>query len=308
MAMEIKKVSIIGLGALGIVFGHHLSKKMPREDLRIIADESRIRRYEAEGVFCNEEPCDFHYVTPETEGDVADLVLFTVKFNQLEEAIKAARNQIGDHTLILSALNGISSEEIIGQTYPAENILYCVAQGQDGIRIGNHLHYHHMGMLCFGDKEPGIVSDKVRAVEAFFKKTDFPHEVETDMNKRLWGKFMLNVGVNQTVAVYQTNYGGIQREGEARDMMVGAMREVLTLSALADVSLREEDLAYWLKVLSGLHGEGKPSMAQDLEAGRYSEVELFAGTVLKLGRKYGVPTPVNEMLYQRVKAIEEGFV
>ena len=96
---------------------------------------------------------------------------------------------------------------MIGQAYPPENILYCVSQGQDGIRIGNHLHYHHMGMLCFGDEEPGTVSDKVRALEAFFKKTDFPHEVETDMNKRLWGKFMLNVGVNQTVAVYGTNYG-----------------------------------------------------------------------------------------------------
>ena len=57
--MTIKKVSIIGLGALGILFGHHLSKKMPKEDLRIIADQERINRYEKEHVYCNGERCNF---------------------------------------------------------------------------------------------------------------------------------------------------------------------------------------------------------------------------------------------------------
>ena len=57
--MTIKRVSIIGLGALGILFGHHLSKKMPKEDLRIIADQERIQRYETDNVYCNGERCQF---------------------------------------------------------------------------------------------------------------------------------------------------------------------------------------------------------------------------------------------------------
>ncbi len=59
-AMEIKKVSIIGLGALGILFGNRLLKNMPGEDLRVIADPDRIERYKREGVYCNGEPCDFN--------------------------------------------------------------------------------------------------------------------------------------------------------------------------------------------------------------------------------------------------------
>lgn len=305
--MEIKTVSIIGLGALGILFGNHLCKKMPYEDLRIIADKDRISKYENNHVYCNGECCKFHYVTPEEVCEPADLIIFTVKYNGLRDAIQAVKNQVGEHSIILSALNGITSEAIIGETYGMDKILYCVAQGMDAVKEGNRLTYAHMGMLCFGEREPGIVSSKVKMVEEFFKKVEFPHEVETDMYKRLWGKFMLNVGVNQTVAVYESNYREVQREGQARDTMISAMREVIALSGKEGIHLTEMDLNYWLSVLGTLDPEGKPSMRQDLEAKRYSEVELFSGAVLELGRKYGVPTPVNKKLYDSIKLIESQY-
>lgn len=304
---EIKTVSIIGLGALGILFGHHFSKKMPKEHLRIIADSDRIQRYKKEGVFCNGARCDFHYMTPDEPCDPADLLLFTVKFNGLKDAIQSVKNHVGKDTVILSALNGITSESIIGEAYGMDKVLYCVAQGMDAVKTGNQLTYEHMGMLCFGDKEKGVVSEKAKRVAQFFDKTDFPYELDKDMGKRMWGKFMLNVGVNQTVAVYRGNYGVIQREGEARSVMISAMREVIQLSKKEGVNLTEDDLTYWLDVLRVLNPEGKPSMAQDVDAKRYSEVELFSGTVIQLGKKYGIPTPVNEKLYKQIKEIEAAY-
>lgn len=305
--MEIKTISIIGLGALGILFGNHLSKKMPKENLRIIADKDRIAKYERDYLYCNGERCDFCYMTPDELCKPADLVIFTVKYNGLEDAIQAVKNQVGEHTVILSALNGISSEAIIGQTYGMNNILYCVAQGMDAVKEGNHLTYHNMGMLCFGEREPGVVSQNVKAVADFFEKTEVPYEAVTNMYKRQWGKFMLNVGVNQTVAVYESNYGEVQREGEARDTMISAMREVMVLSEKEGIHLTEADISYWLHILDGLSPEGKPSMRQDMEARRYSEVELFSGTVLELGKKYSVPTPVNKKLYDRIAWIESQY-
>ncbi|MDD2190764.1 MAG: ketopantoate reductase family protein [Eubacteriales bacterium] len=299
---EIRTVAIMGLGNLGIIFGNHLSKKIPREDLRFIADRERIARYEKDGIFCNGERCDFQYVTPEEYTWPADLIIFTVKFQNLVEAIDAVKNQVGDHTIILSALNGITSEGMLEEAYGMDKVLYCVAQGMDGIKEGNRLTFEHMGMLCFGDREEGTVSEQVRMVESFFQKTEFPHEVETDMMKRLWGKFMLNVGVNQTAAVYLCGYGGLQQEGEARDIMIAAMREVIPISEKAGIPLTEEDLSYWLGVLDALNPEGKPSMQQDMEAGKTTEVELFSGTVIALGQKYGISAPVNEYLYNEVKA------
>lgn len=302
--MEIKKVSLIGLGALGILFGNHLAKRMPKEDVRIIADRKRIDKYKEEHVYCNGELCDFHYVTPEEPCEPADLLIFTVKYEGLYDAIQAVQHHVGKDTIILSALNGITSEGIIGQVYGLDKILYSVAQGMDAVKVGNKLTYDHMGMLCFGDQKPGGISDKVTSVAAFFDKIDLPYEVDTNMNNRQWGKFMLNVGVNQTVAVYKSNYGEVQREGEARETMIAAMREVITLSEYEGVNLTEADLNYWLSVLAALSPVGKPSMAQDLEARRYSEVSLFAGAVLEMGEKHRVPTPVNKKLYDTIKSIE----
>lgn len=305
--MAIKKVCIIGLGALGILYGHHLTKRMPKGDLRIIADQERIRRYQSDSVFCNGERCEFNYLAPEDVEEPADLIIFAVKYSGLNDAIKAVKNQVGEHTIILSALNGITSERIIGQTYGMDKILYCVAQGMDAVKVGNRATYDHMGMLVFGEQEPGFISERVREVARFFESMAVPFEAVTDMNKRIWGKFMLNVGVNQTVAVYESNYGEIQKEGAARDTMIAAMREVMVLSEKEGTNLTELDLKYWLNVLDPLCPEGKPSMRQDMEAKRFSEVDLFSGAVLELGKKYGVSTPVNEELYRRIKEKEAQY-
>lgn len=306
--MNIQRVSIIGLGALGIMYAHHLSKKLPKEQVRIIADEQRIQKYKTEGVYCNGERCEFHYVTPEEQVEPADLLIFTVKFHGLEEAIRSARNHVGENTIIISALNGIISEEMIGKAYGFDKVLYCVAQGMDAVKAGNRLTYEHKGMLVFGNREPGIISEKTKRLSEFFNAVELPHQIDTNMPHRLWGKFMLNVGVNQTVAVYRGNYGTVQKEGEARNTMIAAMREVIAISEKAGIALSDEDLEYWLNVLSTLSPEGKPSMAQDVDAKRPSEVELFSGTVIKLGNQYGIETPVNKMLYEKIKEMESEYV
>ena len=303
--MTIKRVSLVGLGALGVLFGHHLSKRIP--DLKVVADQARIDRYRRDGVFSNGERCEFNYVTPQESVPPADLIIFAVKFNNLNEAIEAVRGHVGANTILLSLLNGISSEEIIGEAFGTDKVVYCVAQGMDAVKTGNRLSFAHMGQLVFGDKAPGIISSNVRAVDEFFSAAEVPHTVETNMIKRLWGKFMINVGVNQTVAVYGDNYASIQQPGERRDIMIAAMREVMSLSEKEGIFLNEEDLHYWLGILDGLSPQGKPSMRQDVEAKRPSELELFAGTMLRLGKKHHVETPVNAMLYTKMKEIESGY-
>ena len=305
--MEIKKVSIIGLGALGILYGQYLSKRMPKNDLRIVADKQRVERYTREKVYCNGKPCELHYVTPQEDCVPADLLLIAVKYNALDAAIEAARNQVGEHTIIISLLNGIISEQVIAKTYGMDRVIHCVAQGMDAVKVGNQLTYHHMGLLCFGDEEPGVISEKVKALADFFVKMDVPYQVEPHMLKKLWGKLMVNVGVNQTVAVYGDNYASIQKPGRAREIMISAMKEVLVLSEKEGIYLGEDDLNYWLRVLDTLSPEGKPSMRQDVEARRYSEVELFSGTIRQLGKKHNVPTPINNMLYDDIRLIERQY-
>ena len=118
---------------------------------------------------------------------------------------------------------------------------------------------------------------------------------------------MLNVGVNQVVMVHQGTYGTIQRPGPERDRMIAAMREVIALSRLEGVPVTEADLADYLALLDTLSPEGMPSMRQDGLARRRTEVELFAGNVIRTARRYGMSVPVNEMLYDRIRAMEAGW-
>lgn len=280
---------------------------MNRDDLRIIADKDRIERYRRDGIFCNGERCDFHYVLPSAQTGPSDLVIFAVKFGAIEEAVMAVKNQAGPETLFMSLLNGITSEDVIARVYPRENIIYTVAQGMDALNEGGRLTYMNTGTLFIGDTEPGGVSEKVSAAAAFFEKTGFPCEIERDIKRRMWGKFMLNVGINQAVAVFGRDYADAQNEGQTRSVMIAAMREVLPLAEKEGVDISADDIPYWLAVVGTLNPRSKPSMRQDVEAKRPSEVEMLAGTVLKLSKKYGFKAPVNEMLYQKIKAIEAGY-
>ena len=302
--MDIKTVSVIGLGALGTMYAHYLHQRMP--GVRIVADEERIARYRSSGIYCNEKRCDFHYITP-GQAQPADLLIFAVKQGGLAGAIETARDQVGENTIVLSLLNGISSEGIIGQAYGDAHMLLCVAQAMDALMTGGRLTYRNLGLLVFGDREKGVVSDMTRRVADFFTRMEVPHIVDTDMQKRQWGKFMLNVGINQAIAVYGESYADVQKEGLVRDVMIAAMEEVRALSQLEGIGLTGQDMDYWLGLIPGLNPKGKPSTQQDVEAKRLSEVELFSGTVLELAKKHGMDTPVNRELYTRITEMERGY-
>jgi len=305
--MEIKKVSIIGLGALGILYGNHFLNNLPKENLRILADKNRVNKYKKNGIYCNGKKCDFNYITPEVENDPADLMIFSVKYGGLKSAIKSAKNQIGENTIIISTLNGIVSEKEIGESYGIHNVVYCVAQGMDALKKNNELTYHNIGNLCIGEFNCEKTSKKLKSVINFFEKVNLPYIIDNNMKKRLWGKFMLNVGVNQTVALYEGSFKTIQVPGKERNTMIAAMREVMEISKYEGVEITEKDLDYWLNILDTLNPKGLPSMRQDTKAKRPSEVDLFAGTVINLGEKHNIPTPVNKMLYHEIKKIEKEF-
>lgn len=306
--MSIKKVSIVGMGALGILFGNYIQSKIGKESVSFVLNKERIDKYKKEGLTCNGKPCDFNVINEEIQGEKAELLIMAVKSTSLTEAIETARNQVGENTIIISLLNGISSEEIIGQAFGEDKIIYCVAQGMDAVKLGNKFEYSHMGELRIGiPKNEGYKQKKLNSLVEFFNSIDLPYTLEEDIIHRLWSKFMLNVGINQVVMINEGSYGTVQERGEAREMMKEAMREVIKLASYENVNLSEEDLNGYLKLIDTLDPKGMPSMRQDGLMKRPSEVELFSGTVLRLSEKYKIQSKVNEYLYNRVKEIESRY-
>jgi len=295
MSKPIKKVSIIGLGALGILYGEHFLRRMPQLDLRIIADRNRIDKYRKEGIFCNGQICPFFYVTPDVAVDPADLIIIAVKYSALDEAIQMIKGHVGPDTIILSVLNGVVSESEIGEIYGHEHLLYTVAQGMTAAKVGNQMSYRTKGILSFGELDAKENSEKVERVKAFFDSVELPYEINNQMKKKLWSKWMLNVGINQTVGYFNATNSFVQKPGEAREMMLAAINEAIAVANKEGVNLTNEDVDYWLNIIDHLDPNERPSMAQDVKAGRSTEVALFAGTVVKLAKKHNVSVPINEL-------------
>jgi len=298
----INNVSIIGMGALGLMYGDVLTKALGKDAVSFVLNSERVKSYEGRRFTCNGEAKSFKTVS-ENEAAQADLVIVAVKYNSLSSAIKTMKNCVGKDTIILSVLNGITSEKIIAKAYGSQRILFTVAQGMDAMRFGDDLTYEHMGNLHIGvadeSQEPLL-----KEVTEFFERTSMPHIVEKDILHRMWCKFMLNVGVNQVCAAFRTDYAGSLAKGEANDTMIGAMRETIALAGAEGVQISEEDFRFYIDLLGTLEPTAIPSMAQDVVAGRKTEVDMFAGTVIEMSRKHNLSTPANEYLYKKTKEIE----
>lgn len=147
------------MGAIGCAYGSKLHDLAP-ENLRVIADGERIKRYREDGFIINGKPYSFNYVTPENETEPADLVIIAVKFTQLPQAIRDIRNHVGEKTIILSLLNGISSEEMIAESYGTDKILYSLCNAIDANREGNSVDFTTYGIIYFGERQIRFIRRK----------------------------------------------------------------------------------------------------------------------------------------------------
>ena len=301
---EIKTVGLIGLGAVGGLYAQRLLDA--GADLRVIVDEGRLERYRQEGVMVNGRRVDFPYVSPK-DAEALDLIIVATKQGGLESAMETMSGFVGADTLLISLINGVTSEEAMSERFGPENVLYAVAQGMDAVKEGNAIRYEHPGKIVLGEKQEGPVSERVKAAAQYLIAHDVMVMPVEDMLRRQWSKLMFNVGINQATMVFECDYEGVQREGKPREVMIAAMREAQRIAALEGHPVSDEEFDAWLKLADTFAPGGKPSMRQDGQARRKSEVELFAGTMVRLAKKHGVSVPVNEWLYKRVMEIEAAY-
>ncbi|WP_050780806.1 ketopantoate reductase family protein [Dethiobacter alkaliphilus] len=299
----IENVVLVGPGAIGSVYASRIFEADP-ETIKIAADKTRTLKYR-QGIVINGNRYFFPCAEPGNAAKPADLIIVTVKYHHLAEAIKVMENHVGPDTIILSMLNGISSEEILGEAFGMDKILYGICVGMDAVREGTEVTYTSTGKIVFGERDNEVYSPKVEAVRQLFEKSKIPYEIPRDMIRRLWWKFMVNVGINQVSAILRAPYGVFLDVGEASELMVMVMREVIAVGNAVGVDIHEDDIDEYVRVLSTMSPDGKTSMLQDVEAGRKTEVEMFAGELCSLGKQYNVPTPLNEMLFRMILTIEK---
>jgi 2-dehydropantoate 2-reductase len=301
---KITTVAIVGAGAMGAAYAAMFSDA-GSFSLFFLADGERYLRLKQEPLSVNGKAYSIPVMQPAKDKEPADLVLVALKHHHLPEALPMIKSVVGPETTILSVMNGLESEQIIGSVCGMDKMMYAIAIGIDAVREGNHFSYARPGRIIFGEGPEKGSGSRVAGLQEALTRAAIPHEVPEDMMFVMWWKFMINVGVNQASAVLRAPYGVFHSSAEARALMQMLMQEVITLAGKVSVNLTRKDLDEWSAVLATLAPEGKTSMLQDIEAGRKTEVEVFAGKVVSMGAEYGVATPVNQTILHIIKVMED---
>lgn len=299
---EIKKVIVCGLGAIGTIYADKL-QRYDADNFRALVDESRKEKYLKNPIYFNNVRLDFNYLLPSDDNFKADLIIIATKFTGLDEAIKNIKNFVKDDTVILSLLNGVTSEDIIASVYGKDKILYSYFIGHSSVRTGNSITHDDVNNIVFGAENN--LSENVLRVKSYFDKTGIHYTIPDDIKRSMWLKFMLNVCANQPTAILKMTFGEMLRNRNFMDFAIKIMEEVRDVAKAEGIQNTDTMIEETIEHLHTMVPWGKTSMLQDVEAGRKTEVDMFAGTVIDFGKKHNIPTPYNTILRSMIKIIEE---
>lgn len=300
--MKIKSVAVLGAGAVGSYVIWGLSN---RKDIRlgVIAKGERAARLKENGCSINHMVYRPEVWTPQ-EAHGVDLLIVSLKYGALPGALEDICQMVGENTVVMSLMNGVDSEEIISAEIGASHLLYSL------IKVASHREedgYHFdpettIGII-FGELKAPYRSERVQAVEELFEGTGLHYRFTEYIREEMWSKFRLNVCNNLPQAILGAGVGCYLDSVHMKAISDGLRRE---LEAIAKAKGIDIDLA----AASSGRGSAVPSSArystlQDLDAGRHTEIDMFSGALVRMGRELEIPTPYNEYTFHMIKALEE---
>jgi 2-dehydropantoate 2-reductase len=299
----IRKISIVGAGAMGAAYAAMFTDAAGFS-VSFVARGERYERLKNKTLTVNGRMYNIPVLHPDKAAEPADLLLVALKHHHLAGAVDDIATLAGKDTAILSVMNGLESEETIAAACGRDKLVYAIAVGIDAVREADRFAYANPGKIIFGPMADARHGPRLESIREALNRAGIANDVPADIMRAMWWKFMINVGINQASAVLRAPYGIFQSSADAHALMRSLMQEVVTLAEKAGIGLTEKDLDAWSLILENLSPTGKTSMLQDVEAGRKTEVEIFAGKVVTLGQAYHVPTPVNATVQKIIRVIE----
>ena len=300
--MKIKSVAVLGAGAVGSYVIWGLSEK---KDIRlgVIASGERAKRLKNKGCKINDTVYHPEVWTPE-EAHGVDFLIVSLKYGALPGALDDITAVTGENTVIMSLMNGVDSEEIIAEKAGAEHLLHAV------IKVASHKENDGyvfnpeatLGII-FGEVSAPYDSERVQAVLDLFSGTGLHYRATDCILEEIWSKFRLNVCNNLPQAILGAGVGCYQDSVHMKAISDGLRRELEAIAAAKGIAISKA-------AASSGHGSAVPPSArystlQDLDAGRHTEIDMFSGALVRMGRELGIPTPYNEYTYHMIKALEE---
>lgn len=304
--MMIKRIGIVGAGAIGCSLGSALYH-VYRDNFCFIAKGNRAEKLRKSGIIVNGEKMYPKVYSEKGSGDKEsiDLLLLCVKNYSLKETLEDIRDLISDNTIVLPLLNGVTAVDAVRKAFPRNVVPYGIVMRTDAERIDKNVTVSVRGEIQIGFGKGEEITTDLKMIKKILERADISCVIYEDMRYMLWRKWMINIGSNQVSVLTGAQFKYFGQFEEIVILVTEAIQEILEISKKLDIGLSEKDRDDIVQILINYPPEKKTSMLQDIEAMRRTEIDYFAGTVIRFGKETGVDTPVNRILYYAIKAKEK---
>lgn len=298
------KVAVMGSGGVGGYFGGLLARA--GHQVTFVARGAHLAAIQRQGGLRVESQNDGNFLASGAALENTmpagrqDLVLFTVKMYHNEAAIDATKPLIGPDTVVLTLQNGIDNGQQLAQAIGKRHVMIGSAYMEGRIREPGLVTQGGPGAASFGEMELGITERSQRLFQAF-KDASWRVDLQENMPGMLWKKFAYLSGSAAVCAATNSVYQEIRSVPETRELVRKAIAEALEVGRASGAPIMDDSLEWSMKAMDNFPAQGRSSMAKDFTEGKPVELDGLTGTVIRLGRQYGVPTPTNDALYAILK-------
>jgi 2-dehydropantoate 2-reductase len=304
---EPMKIGIVGAGAMGSVYGGILGDAGNEVWLLDVWKE-HIEAIRTKGIrvagASGDRTVRVNATLAAREAGACELVIVATKAMDTEAGVRNAAAMIGPDTLVLTIQNGIGNAERMERLVGAKNLLVGIAGGFGASVVGpGHVHHNGWEAIHLGEFHGGV-TERLNRVAEVWKKAGFRVRVFEDIQPLIWGKLMGNVGFSTVSTVTGLTIGEIIASPEAWSITEALVREAFAVAQAKKITLPYDDPVRWVREFGSKMPNARPSMWQDLEAGRRSEIDSINGGVVREAEALGVPVPVNRVMVSLVKALE----
>jgi len=300
------RLVVLGAGAIGSLFGGLLSEA--GLDVVLIGRPSHVEAIKSHGLHIN-GVSGRRILKLRSEAKVSaikekpDIVLCTVKAYDTKQAAIDAKPLIGEDSLFLCIQNGLDVEREAAEVFGASRTERGVTN--NGVLFTKPGYINHTGL---GDTLIGCSNKqwqkRIDGLVESLNKVGLPSKVTGDIQKVVWSKVLINVGINAIGALTHLRNGDLLARPHLKDLMRSAVNEGLNVADKLGLNFREEDIVEKTFKVAKATSLNKNSMLQDLEKGRRTEIDFINGAIEKTGKTIGVPTPVNSTLTALLKGLE----
>ena len=205
----------------------------------------------------------------------------------------------------MSLMNGVDSEEILAAEVGADHLLYSlikVVSHKEAAQASALTRTPHWASLTCELAAP-FESERVQAVAALFEGTGVRFRATEHIREEMWSKFRLNVCNNLPQAILGAGVGCYRDSVHMKAISDGLRKELMAIAAAKGIDLSIVDKNSGRG--SAVPPDARYSTLQDIDAGRHTEIDMFSGALMRMGKELGIPTPYNEYTYHMIKALEE---